>query len=168
MKTQYDATGQVLLVTGGTSGIGRALAEAYHRAGGIVHVFGTSANPDVAAGITSHQVDVANRAHVFAAVTDIVETEGRIDALVAAAAVQPRTTIVEMDPAEWQRTIDVNLNGVMWAVQAVLPTMIEAKRGAILAFSSGLANVGHPGASAYAASKGALIPWIKSDRKSVV
>ena len=80
----------------------------------------------------------------------------------AAAAIQPRTTILGMDPSEWQRTIDVNLNGVMWAVQAVLPTMINDKRGAIVAFSSGLANVGHPGASAYAATKGALIPWIKS------
>jgi NAD(P)-dependent dehydrogenase (short-subunit alcohol dehydrogenase family) len=107
-------------------------------------------------------VDVANRDDVFAAVTKILNIEGRIDALVAAAAIQPRTTIVEMDPAEWQRVIDVNLNGVMWATQAVLPAMIEAKGGAILAFSSGLANVGHPGASAYAATKGALVPWIKS------
>ena len=162
MKTHHDATGQVLIVTGGTSGIGLALAEAYLRAGGIVHVFGTRANPEVTDGITSHQVDVANRAEVFDAVAKIVEAEGRIDALVAAAAIQPRTTILGMDPSEWQRTIDVNLNGVMWAVQAVLPTMINAKRGAIVAFSSGLANVGHPGASAYAATKGALIPWIKS------
>jgi len=162
MKTHYDATGQVLLVTGGTSGIGRALAEAYCRAGGTVHVFGTSPTPDLAEGITGHRVDVANRDDVFAAVTKILNIEGRIDALVAAAAIQPRTTIVEMDPAEWQRVIDVNLNGVMWATQAVLPAMIEAKGGAILAFSSGLANVGHPGASAYAATKGALVPWIKS------
>jgi len=162
MRTQFDATGEVLVVTGGTSGIGLALATAYARAGGSAHVFGTRANPELADGVTGHQVDVADRDDVLGAVDRILEREGRIDGLVAGAAIQPRTPVAEMDPAEWQRTIDVNLNGVVWATQAVLPTMIAARRGAIIAFSSGLANFGRANASAYAATKGALVPWIKS------
>lgn len=162
MKAQFDATGEVLVVTGGTSGIGHALAAAYVRAGGIAHVFGTKADPELAPGLIHHRVDVADREAVVAAISGIAASEGRIDALVAAAAVQPRTPVSAMDPEEWRRTLDVNLHGVMWAVQAVLPTMIAARRGSILAFSSGLANVGHAEASAYAASKGALTPYIKS------
>ncbi|MBW1639618.1 SDR family NAD(P)-dependent oxidoreductase [Microbacterium resistens] len=162
MRTQFDATGEVLVVTGGTSGIGLAVATAYARAGGSAHVFGTRADPELPDGVTGHRVDVADREEVFAAVGRIVAQEGRIDGLVAGAAVQPRTPVAETDPAEWQRTLDVNLTGVVWATQAVLPTMMAARRGTILAFSSGLANVGHANASAYAATKGALVPWIKS------
>lgn len=162
MKVQFDATGEVLVVTGGTSGIGHALATAFHRAGGTAHVFGVAERPELAPGLIHHRVDVADRERVFEVVRGIAEREGRIDALVAGAAVQPRTPISAMDPEEWRRTLDVNLNGVMWAVQAALPTMIAARRGTILAFSSGLAHVGHPEASAYAASKGALVPYIKS------
>lgn len=158
----FDATGEVLIITGGTSGIGKALAEAYNSVGGTVHVFGTKDYPEVSSGITAHKVDVANREEVFSTIKSIIAKEGRIDGLVAAAAVQPRTPIVQMPAEEWQRTLDVNLNGVIWAVQAVLPAMIEARSGSILAFSSGLANVGHPQASAYASTKGALVPFIKS------
>lgn len=162
MKAQFDATGEVLVVTGGTSGIGHALAAAYVQAGGTAHVFGTKPNPAIAPGLIHHRVDVSDRDQVVETISGIAEREGRIDALVAAAAVQPRTPVSAMDPEEWRRTLDVNLHGVMWAVQAVLPTMINARRGSILAFSSGLANVGHAEASAYAASKGALVPYIKS------
>lgn len=162
MKVKYDATGEVLLITGGTSGIGRALADAYAAAGGRVHVFGTREGAQISERITGHQVDVANRDEVFATVNKILEQEGKIDGLLAGAAVQPRSPIVEMEPEEWSNTLAVNLNGVMWAAQAVLPGMIANRKGTILAFSSGLANMGHPTAAAYAASKGALLPWIKS------
>jgi 3-oxoacyl-[acyl-carrier protein] reductase len=56
----------------------------------------------------------------------------------------------------------VNLDGVVWSCQAVLPHMISQRSGAILVFASGLAHMGRAEASAYAASKGALIPFAKS------
>ncbi len=67
-----------------------------------------------------------------------------------------------MDPEVWTRTLAVNLNGVVWACQAVLPGMIARRRGAILMFASGLAHVGLAKASAYAASKGAIVAFSKS------
>ncbi|CAM5313391.1 SDR family oxidoreductase OS=Streptomyces alboniger OX=132473 GN=CP975_04345 PE=3 SV=1 [Streptomyces alboniger] len=60
------------------------------------------------------------------------------------------------------RTLSVNLDGVLWSCQAVLPHMRERRSGAILVFASGLAHMGRAEASAYAASKGALIPFAKS------
>lgn len=162
MKAEFDAAGEVLIVTGGANGIGAGLAAAYAEAGGRVHVFDLEASGTTAPGVTVHTVDVSDRRQVFEAVEQVLASEGRIDALVAAAAIQPRTPVVRMPAEEWLRVIDVNLNGVVWAVQAVLPAMISARRGAILAFASGLANTGHPTASAYAASKGALISFMRS------
>ncbi|MFF5257880.1 SDR family NAD(P)-dependent oxidoreductase [Actinomadura viridis] len=167
MKAGFDATGEVLLVTGGASGIGAAAARAYAAAGGTAVVLDTAApparppSPD-RGGVEHHRVDVADRDAVFACVADVLERHGRIDGLIAGAAVQPRRDVVAMDPGEWRRTLAVNLDGVVWACQAVLPAMIERRSGSILVFSSGLAHAGRAQASAYAASKGALISFARS------
>ena len=92
---------------------------------------------------------------------------GRIDGLVCAAAIQPRSVVHEMDPAEWDRVLRINLSGVVWCYQAVVAGMIERRSGSIIAFTSGLAHQGWPGASAYAASKAALIAFAKSAAKEI-
>ncbi len=180
MKASFDATGEVLIVTGGARGIGAAAARAYAAAGGHAYaldlapseeleaVAGAEQTGDgadgatVPAGVTQLRVDVADRDAVRAAVAGIAKRHGRIDGLIAGAAVQPRTPLVDMDPDEWRHTLAVNLDGVAWAVQAVLPTMRAARRGSIVVFSSGLAHMGRAEASAYAASKGALLPFVRS------
>jgi NAD(P)-dependent dehydrogenase (short-subunit alcohol dehydrogenase family) len=170
MKPLFDATGEVLLVTGGASGIGEALARAYAAAGGtavVLDVQRSTALADVP-GVEQVLVDVSDREAVIAAVNDVVARHGRIDGLVAGAAVQPRTAVSVMDPAEWRHVLGVNLDGVVWACQAVLPTMLEQRRGSIVTFSSGLAHMGRGEASAYAASKGALLPFVKSLAAEVV
>lgn len=164
MRTSFDAADEVLVVTGGANGIGAAVARAYAESGG------TAVSFDVARGgeldgverVEQHVVDVADRDAVLAAVAGVLERHGRIDGLVAGAAVQPRSDVVDMDPDEWRRTLAVNLDGVHWCCQAVLPSMIAARSGAILVFASGLAHMGRAQASAYAASKGALIAYAKS------
>jgi len=164
MRATFDASGEVLVVTGGANGIGAALARAYAQAGGTAVVLDVAPSAQLAAlpGIEQHAVDVSDRDAVFAAVERVVARHGRIDALVAGAAVQPRTTVAATDPETWRRTLAVNLDGVVWACQAVLPQMQAARRGAILVFASGLAHMGRAEASAYAASKGALIAFAKS------
>lgn len=163
MKASFDATGEVLVVTGGANGIGAGIAEGYCDAGGTAVVF------DVAppAGTTHPRlrhltVDVADRDAVLAATRRVLDEHSRIDGLVCAAAVQPRADVVDTDPDDWRTTLGTNLDGVVWACQAVLPAMIEARRGSILVFASGLATGGRAQASAYAASKGALISYAKS------
>jgi NAD(P)-dependent dehydrogenase (short-subunit alcohol dehydrogenase family) len=164
MKAAFDAGGEVLIVTGGARGLGAALARAYAAAGGTAVVFDVVDAPDLAAveRIEVERVDVSDRAAVMAAVDAVVARHGRVDALVAGAAVQPRAQVAAMDPDEWRRTLAVNLDGVVWTAQAVLGHMRAARRGAILAYASGLATNGRAEASAYAASKGALIPFVKS------
>jgi len=161
VKAVFDASGEVLVVTGGAHGIGAALAHGFADAGGTAVVLDI-AEPEPDARIEHCQVDVSDRDAVHAALAEVIDRHGRVDALVAGAAVQPRMAVVDMDPHEWRHTIGVNLDGVVWCCQAVLPQMITRRSGTILVFASGLAHGGRAGASAYAASKGALIPFAKS------
>jgi len=164
MKAAFDASGELLVVTGGANGIGAALARAYAQAGGTSVVFDV-AHADAVDGaerVEQLAVDVADRDAVFAAVADVVERHGRVDALLAGAAVQPRVEVADTDPETWRRTLAVNLDGVVWCCQAVLPHMRARGAGAILTFASGLARAGRAQASAYAASKGALVAFAGS------
>lgn len=172
MKATFDATGDVIVITGGASGIGRALALAASKAGAQVVV--CDMNDEAMASlaqetpvIATRKLDVSDRTAVVATFRGIEEEFGHIDGLVCGAAIQPRTNIHEMDPSEWERVIAVNLNGVVWCYQAAIDGMIARCRGSIVAFSSGLAHQGWPKASAYAASKAGLIAFLKSAAKEV-
>jgi NAD(P)-dependent dehydrogenase (short-subunit alcohol dehydrogenase family) len=155
MKVNFDATGEVVVVTGGAHGIGAALAAAVGKRGGTAVVFDVSDGPD-APGVEYVQVDVSDREAVLKAVSSVIERHGRIDGLVAGAAVQPRSSVVDTDPDEWTRTLQVNLDGVVWVCQAVVPHMIDRRAGSVIVFSSGMAVTGFKGAAAYASSKAAL------------
>ncbi|WP_225753243.1 SDR family NAD(P)-dependent oxidoreductase [Actinotalea sp. Marseille-Q4924] len=161
MRATFDATGDVVVVTGGGAGIGAALASAVAQAGGTAVVLDVAPGP-ARDGVDAVEVDVADRDAVLAAVGDVVERHGAVTGLVAGAAVQPRTAVADMDPEEWHRVRAVNLDGVVWACQAVLPSMIARRDGSIVLFSSGLAHMGRAEASAYAATKGAMVPFAKS------
>jgi len=86
---------------------------------------------------------------------------------VCGAAIQPRKAVHDMTASEWERVLRVNLDGVVWCYQAVIPGMVKRRRGSIIAFTSGLASQGWPQASAYAASKAALVAFVKSAAKEV-
>jgi NAD(P)-dependent dehydrogenase (short-subunit alcohol dehydrogenase family) len=158
VKVSFDATGEVVVITGGAQGIGAALAQAVTACGGTAVVFDL-VKPALGA---SFEVDVADRSAVEAAVSAVVERYGRIDGLVAGAAVQPRSPVLELDPAEWTRTLQVNLDGVVWVCQAVVPHMVSRRSGSVVVFTSGIAVTGYPGAAAYASSKAALIGFAKT------
>ncbi|MBR0751295.1 SDR family oxidoreductase [Bradyrhizobium jicamae] len=172
MRAVFYADGDVVVITGGANGIGRALAKAAAVSGARVVVcdvdlpaMETLARED--SRIVGRRLNVGDRDEVLSTLAGIERDFGRIDGLVCGAAIQPRTTVQAMDPAEWQRVLDINLNGVVWCYQAVIAGMIARRRGSIVAFSSGLAHQGWPQASAYAATKGALIAFAKSAAKEV-
>jgi len=173
MKTRFEADGDVIVVTGGGNGIGRALALAAAKVGAHVVICDVdepamAAVKDENASIATMRLDVGDRDAVLRAFGEIERTHGGIDGLVCGAAIQPRKAVHEMPPEEWQRVIRINLDGVVWCYQAAIGGMIRRRRGSIVAFSSGLAHQGWPQASAYAASKGALIAFVKSAAKEVV
>ncbi|GMO93209.1 SDR family NAD(P)-dependent oxidoreductase [Bradyrhizobium sp. TM239] len=172
MKVSFQAKGDVIVITGGANGIGRALARAAALAGARVVVCDVDeqAMQSLAAEsdlIVAQKLDVGNRDAVIETFADIEKSFGHIDGLVCGAAIQPRTAVKDMDPAEWKKVMAVNLDGVVWCYQAVIGRMIERRRGIIVAFSSGLAYQGWPEASAYAATKGGLIAFVKSAAKEV-
>ncbi|QTG16918.1 SDR family oxidoreductase (plasmid) [Agrobacterium tumefaciens] len=172
MKATFDAAGDVVVITGGANGIGRALALGVSAAGGKAVICDTDekALADVVAenaAIDIRTLDVSDRQAVFSVFKDIEREFGKIDSLVCGAAIQPRKAVHEMGPEEWQRVISVNLNGVVWCYQAAIGGMISRRAGSIVAFSSGLAHQGWSQAAAYASTKAALIAFLKSAAKEV-
>lgn len=172
MKAHFEASGEVIVVTGGANGIGRAIAVAAAGIGAKVVVCDVdpAALKAVAAehaNIASERLDVGDREAVMAMFGRIERDYGRIDGLVCAAAIQPRHLVHETSPEEWRRVMAVNLDGVVWCYQAVIKGMIARRQGSIVAFTSGLASQGWPQASAYAATKAGLIAFTKSAAKEV-
>lgn len=172
MKAQFEADGDVIVITGGANGIGRALAEALAKIGVRVVICDVDekAMADAEAAnalIAARRLDVSDRDAVMTTFAAIEREYGRIDGLVCAAAIQPRNLVHETPPDEWRRVMAINLDGVVWCYQAAINGMIARRRGSIIAFSSGLAHQGWPQASAYAATKGALIAFVKSAAKEV-
>src|SRR5579863_7917986 len=147
MKARFEADGDVIVITGGANGIGRAVAVAAARAGARVVVCDIDAAARAAtqtahAPIDVEKMGVGNRDAVIAAFTRIERDHGRIDGPICAAAIQPRRLVHEMAPDEWRRVMAINLDGVVWCYQAVINGMITRRRGSIIAFTSGLANQG--------------------------
>ncbi|HYY38481.1 MAG TPA: SDR family oxidoreductase [Xanthobacteraceae bacterium] len=171
MRARFEADGDVIVVTGGANGIGRALAHAAAQAGARVVVCDVddaamAALSDVS-GISTRRLDVSDRAEVFAVLGEVERQFGKIDGLVCAAAIQPRSPVHEMEAAAWERVLRTNLDGVVWCYQAVVAGMVARRSGSIVAFTSGLAHQGWRGAAAYAASKAALIAFAKSAAKEI-
>jgi len=172
MRVRFDFEGSVLAITGGANGIGRALAVSAAEAGARVVILdldqgAMDATARLNPRIAAMHLDVGDRDAVISTFGRIQREYGHIDGLVCGAAIQPRTAVHEMNPAEWRKVIAVNLDGVVWCYQAVIGGMIARRSGSIVAFTSGLAGQGWPLASAYAASKGGLIAFVKSAAKEV-
>jgi NAD(P)-dependent dehydrogenase (short-subunit alcohol dehydrogenase family) len=146
------------VVTGGGSGIGAAVARRL-RADGL-HVATIDLNPsDVEFAYTA---DVTDRTAVDDALTAIRAQLGPVTVLVNAAGLEKFKRFTDITFDDWQRVIDVNLNGVFHCVQAVLPDMIEAGWGRIVNISSSSTHSGQPFMSPYVAAKSAVNGLTKS------
>ena len=146
------------VVTGGASGIGRAVAERLRSDGFRVAVIDLSPTDD---GF-GHVADVTDRAQVDAAVAAIRDEFGPILVLVNAAGVEGFKKFSKMSFEEWSKVIDVNLNGVFHTIQAVLPDMVEAGWGRIVNISSSSTHSGQPFMAHYVAAKSAVNGLTKS------
>ena len=175
MRAGFDFSGGVVIVTGGANGIGAALARRAARAGATVVVADIAgdagkvlAAEDHAPGMIEFQhLDVSREADVKAVAGGVRARHGRIDGLVCAAIVQPIVSVADLTPEQWTRVLSVNLNGVVWSAQAVLPAMIEQRSGSIVMFASGTADMGKAGSSPYTTSKGAVAAFAKTLAREV-
>ncbi|OBJ21237.1 short-chain dehydrogenase [Mycobacterium sp. 1165196.3] len=146
------------VVTGGASGIGRAVAERLRSDGFQVAVLDLAVTDD---GF-GYGADVTDRAQVDAAIAAIRKAFGPILVLVNAAGVEGFAKFSEMSFEQWSKVIDVNLHGVFHTVQAVLPDMVEAKWGRIVNISSSSTHSGQPFMAHYVAAKSAVNGLTKS------
>ncbi len=140
------------VVTGGASGIGRAIARRLAAEGYHVATLDRSTSEDPLAQVA----DVTNRAQVDAALDVIRQRLGPVTILVNAAGIDGFKRFANLTFEAWQRVIDVNLNGVFHCVQAVLPDMLDAGWGRIVNISSSSAHSGQPFMAHYVAAKSAV------------
>ena len=159
--------GRSAIVTGGASGLGYSVAERILAEGGKVSVWDFS---DALDGVKEKlgnvhglRVDVADPDTVQAAAAASAEALGKIDILVCAAGITGATSSVQDYPIDsWRRVVDVNLNGLFYCNRAVVPHMLANRYGRIVNISSVAGEEGNPNASAYSATKAAVIGFTKS------
>ena len=153
----------VVLVTGVSSGIGRAVADAFAAKG--FEVFGTSRNPrttEPVAGVELVQLDVTDDASVAAAVSTVVQRAGRIDILVNNAGVGVFGAAEETSIAQAQQLFDTNFFGLVRLTREVLPHLRAQRSGRIINIGSVLGFLPSPYGSYYAASKHAVEGYSES------
>jgi 2-hydroxycyclohexanecarboxyl-CoA dehydrogenase len=146
------------VVTGGGSGIGRAVADRL-RADGY-HVATIDLNPSD--DEFAQTADVTDRAQVEGALSAIRAQLGPVGILVNAAGLDGFKRFTDITFEEWQKVVDVNLNGVFHCIQAVLPDMVDAGWGRIVNISSSSTHSGTPYMSHYVAAKSAVNGLTKS------
>lgn len=163
--------GKVALVTGAGRGIGRAVAFALANEGVNIGLFARTeadlkevANELEALGVkvAFAAVDIASKEEVDQAVKKITSELGTMDILINNAGIGKFATLLDMEPEEWKRIIDVNLMGAYYVTRAVLPQLIEKNSGDILNISSTNGLNGAATSSAYSASKFGLIGLTES------
>jgi NAD(P)-dependent dehydrogenase (short-subunit alcohol dehydrogenase family) len=156
---------KVAIVTGGSTGIGKAIAAKYLEYGAEVVVANRSAETgrETAAdlGCEFVQCDVAEYERVKSLVEAAVEEYGRLDVLVNNAGIGRVGTVEDMSLGDWNDVMRINLNGVMHGTRAALPHLEESE-GCIVNIASIYGLVGGPGATAYATAKGGIVNLTRS------
>lgn len=162
---------QVIMITGGGSGIGKACANLFGRERAAVVVLDWNKN---AAESTVHEIesaggvglavaaDVAKSQQVKAAITQTIERFGRIDILFANAAIQVIQSIDSTSDEQWDQVISANLKGTFVCCREVVPVMRRQKSGCIVIASSGHAFQSYAGYTAYASSKGGQLAMMRA------
>ncbi len=165
MSREFE--GQVVVVTGGSRGIGRAIVERFTAQGAKVY-FTFNQNADAAAQVAAAtqaeaiQCSQNDAAAIAATVDKIVAAAGKIDVLVNNAGITADTFLMLMPADDWNRVIDTNLNGAFRWCKTVTRPMLGARRGIIINLASIAGLVGVMGQTNYAASKGGLLAFTRA------
>ncbi|CAD5286707.1 2-dehydro-3-deoxy-L-rhamnonate dehydrogenase (NAD(+)) [Bosea sp. 62] len=166
---QIDLKGRVAIITGGAQGIGRAVAERLAASGAKVAIWdldGKLANEAAAAigpAASGLAIDVTDAKAVNAAAAELEQRHGSVDILVTSAGIAgPNLKTWEYPLDEWAKIMRLNVDGTLHCCQAVIPGMIKRNYGRLVLVASIAGKEGNPNASAYSASKAAVIALTKS------
>ena len=169
---------KVVLVTGGSRGIGRATALAFAKAGAatvVISYAGNEAAAQEAVGLLQAagakaealRFDVSDTAACASAVEGIVKTHGRLDVLVNNAGVAVDGLVMRLKDEDWDKQLDTNLKGAFALIRSASRPMMKQRSGAIINLTSIVGEMGNGGQAAYSASKAGLIGLTKSVAKEL-
>jgi 3-oxoacyl-[acyl-carrier protein] reductase len=167
---QGEAQGRVVMITGGSRGIGQACAQWFWHRGDRVAVTSRSGHGEV--GLDDSRFlplacDVTDPDQVEAAFLAVEEAWGPVEVLVANAGVTRDTLVLRMSEEAWSEVIDTNLSGVFRVTKRALAKMIRLHRGRVIMVSSVGAFIGSTGQANYAASKAGLVGMARSMAREV-
>ena len=167
----FDLSGRVAVVTGGNGGIGRGIALGLAQAGAAVAVL--ARNEDKNRRVTTElhalgvpalalKIDLAARGQLQPALDKVEEALGPVSILVNNAGIIALGGILDLDPGDWDRVLEINLNAGFLLSKLAARSMVQQRRGKIINIASELALFGSGHVPAYSASKGALVQLTKS------
>jgi len=169
---KYDFKGRLAAVTGGASGIGEAVCEAFAKNSSDVAVMDINeiAGRNLAAELSEkykvkanfYKCNVADFEETQNTGLKILKDYGRIDTLITAAGYGSKVAITELGIDEWKKTVDINLNGTFYAIKAFISKMIEQKKGNIILIGTGAVITGSGGGVHYASTKVAQYGIVKA------
>lgn len=170
-------TGKTAIVTGGSRGIGRAIALCLAEEGAnvaVIYAGNTAAAEETQKAIAEKggqaiaiQCDVANEDAVTAMMKQVKEQFGSIDILVNNAGITRDGLLMRMKTADWQAVLDTNLTGTFFCTKAVTKIMMKQRSGAIVNLTSVVGLTGNAGQANYAAAKSGIIGFTKSVAKEL-
>ena len=169
---QFDLSGKTAVITGGSKGLGLAMAEGLASAGAKVMLVNRNAEEGIKAA-RDLSADYGVKAISFGAdITDRVQTEsmakvaleayGHVDILINSAGINIRGPIDEVSPEDFNKVMDVNVNGTWLCCRALVPHMKKRGSGKIINLASTLGLVGVPNRTPYASSKGAIVQMTRA------
>jgi NAD(P)-dependent dehydrogenase (short-subunit alcohol dehydrogenase family) len=163
--------GQTAVITGAGSGIGLAVAARLQAEGANVSAWDISQESlDAGNEFFTQQLcmDQSDENDVARATQSVIDKFGAIDVLVVSAGITgPNKPLIEYPFADWRKVMDINVNGVFYVNRAIVPHMLKRQYGRIVNIASVAGKEGNPNASAYSASKAAVIALTKSLGKEI-